>query len=270
MNSNLNTKSSGAENTGSTSDQKEAEFQMAAQNDTTTPLKRCSKCGNEYPATLEYFYKHPLGKYGLQYYCKACTGEDSKRRAKKYPEKVREGQARRVNNHPDKTREYARRYRERHREKTRESEARYRKEHQKQVCEWRARWAKEHPEKVNESNRRHRARKHNLPVAFTTTQAVAALDYWKRRCAFCGIQLNQLSMFEDIQTHMDHFIPLSDKRPDNPGTVVGNMLPSCADCNRHKNGLDPIEWITGKFGKRKAKRVIERIEAYFEWVRQPK
>jgi hypothetical protein len=36
------------------------------------PLKRCTGCGNEYPATTEFFYKHPAGLHGLRARCKAC------------------------------------------------------------------------------------------------------------------------------------------------------------------------------------------------------
>lgn len=37
-----------------------------------TPTKKCTKCGDEKPATLEYFYKHPSGKSGIASRCKAC------------------------------------------------------------------------------------------------------------------------------------------------------------------------------------------------------
>lgn len=34
--------------------------------------KVCTKCGNEYPATVEYFYGHKRGKDGLRERCKRC------------------------------------------------------------------------------------------------------------------------------------------------------------------------------------------------------
>lgn len=36
------------------------------------PQKRCTKCHNSYPATIEYFYKKERGLYGLFSWCKAC------------------------------------------------------------------------------------------------------------------------------------------------------------------------------------------------------
>lgn len=35
-------------------------------------MKRCTKCKNEYPATLEYFYKDKNGRNGLHSRCKNC------------------------------------------------------------------------------------------------------------------------------------------------------------------------------------------------------
>lgn len=36
------------------------------------PLKRCTKCGNEYPATTEYFHRHNVAKDKLYQQCKIC------------------------------------------------------------------------------------------------------------------------------------------------------------------------------------------------------
>lgn len=36
-------------------------------------LKRCSKCGGEFPATTEYFHAHKGSPDKLNYYCKDCS-----------------------------------------------------------------------------------------------------------------------------------------------------------------------------------------------------
>jgi hypothetical protein len=36
-------------------------------------VKTCTKCNNEYPATTEFWYKHPAGKYGLKSICTVCV-----------------------------------------------------------------------------------------------------------------------------------------------------------------------------------------------------
>ncbi|MDQ7034342.1 MAG: hypothetical protein Q9P01_05755 [Anaerolineae bacterium] len=54
---------------------------------------------------------------------------------------------------------------------------------------------------------------------------------------------------------------------DCPGTVVENMICLCSSCNLSKNATLPDEWLNRKYGKRKAKQILERIEDYFDWVR---
>ena len=36
-------------------------------------MKKCTKCHNEHPATLEYWHKRSYSKDGLHYYCKTCS-----------------------------------------------------------------------------------------------------------------------------------------------------------------------------------------------------
>ena len=55
--------------------------------------KTCTKCGTEFPATLEYFYKNTSGKYGVTPRCKSCVNIDNKlnheKRLKADPERIR-------------------------------------------------------------------------------------------------------------------------------------------------------------------------------------
>ncbi len=50
-----------------------------------TPLKRCTKCGEEKPATTEYFHKRNSAPIGLKSRCKACCklDYDPERRSQK-------------------------------------------------------------------------------------------------------------------------------------------------------------------------------------------
>lgn len=49
--------------------------------------KICTKCNKELPATNEYFFKHKLGKYGLESQCKKCV---KMRRMKRYKNTIYE------------------------------------------------------------------------------------------------------------------------------------------------------------------------------------
>jgi hypothetical protein len=42
----------------------------------STVRKRCTKCEAQLPATLEFFGKHPAGRYGLQPRCRQCRKVD--------------------------------------------------------------------------------------------------------------------------------------------------------------------------------------------------
>ena len=46
-------------------------------------LKKCSKCGEEFPATNEYFHKHNGCKDGLNSVCKICRSENAKKKNRK-------------------------------------------------------------------------------------------------------------------------------------------------------------------------------------------
>lgn len=102
---------------------------------------------------------------------------------------------------------------------------------------------------------------------FSRKQKRFALEYFNNCCAVCGHQL--LDLFGDTKLHFDHWIPLSD--PATPGTVVTNMIPLCGGkggCNNSKHARDPREWLTARYGKRRAQAIIDRIEAYFAIVGQ--
>jgi len=41
--------------------------------------KKCSKCNEEKPATLEFFKRKIRGKYGLHYHCRPCMNSERRR-----------------------------------------------------------------------------------------------------------------------------------------------------------------------------------------------
>jgi len=189
----------------------------------TPPLRKCTKCGVEFPATAEYFCRNKSKKNRLNSECKTCASENARRWAQANPEKHRENARRWAQANPEKAR---RRY---------------------QV----------NPEKVRENVRRRRSRKHSLPHTFTVETWEACLNYFHGCCAYCGAQRDFWSPL-----HQDHYIPLT--TPDCPGTIPTNIVPACRTCNSSKKDANPLEWLTRKFGKRQAKVIAARIQAYFD------
>lgn len=80
--------------------------------DNTTPLKICTKCSNEYPATPEFWYSNPNYKYGLCSICKPCKRDYSRAWKRANPEKRAAARRRYYERYPEKRREADRRQRE--------------------------------------------------------------------------------------------------------------------------------------------------------------
>ena len=73
----------------------------------TNETKQCTKCGEEKPRTLEYFYKNGNG---LRPDCKVCKNKEKQIWKKQNPDKVREQKKRWKKQNPDKVREEKRRW----------------------------------------------------------------------------------------------------------------------------------------------------------------
>lgn len=121
------------------------------------------------------------------------------------------------------------------------------------------------PHNHQASHQRRRARKLNLPDSWTNTHWLLCLDYWHNTCAVCGGQLRDL--FGDIKPNADHWVPLNYRGADNPGTVPGNMICLCSSCNCSKQHKMPERWLTQRYGVRKAKAIMQRIQDYFDWIK---
>lgn len=47
--------------------------------------KKCTSCGESYPATNEYFHKHRYAKDGLSWKCKSCGNQQTRAFRNKKP-----------------------------------------------------------------------------------------------------------------------------------------------------------------------------------------
>lgn len=216
--------------------------------DCTIPLKRCTKCGVEYPATPEYFRCKRNKKDGLEYRCKTCAKQD----------------------YQDSGSEYQRQWRERHPE----YHAQYFKKNQETISR-RTRitskaWRLSNPEQVRDYYKKNliasrakthlrKARKRGLVSTFTRSQWHACLEYFHHTCAYCGAQQDFWHVLEQ-----DHYMPLSA----GGGYTADNIIPACKSCNSSKGDSPVNEWLNRVHGKRKAKDIITRITEYFEWCKE--
>lgn len=214
--------------------------------DSTIPLKRCNQCGETKP--LEEFYSNKDAKDGRRSPCKACEAESDRRyRAENSEERA----------------EYQRLYRAANPEKVAEYQRRYRAENPEKIAEGKHRWCAANPDALRANGQRRRARKQGLPDTFTAQDWQRCLDYFNGCCAACGRQLKDL--FSTHTAAADHWIPLNS--PDCPGTIPTNMVCLChgkGGCNTSKQDTPAAEWLTEKYGTKKAVQILARIQAYFD------
>ena len=100
--------------------------------DSITPLKKCTKCGEEKPATREYFTcgkKHDI----LGAVCKACAAKKMREYRKKNPDADKKAQKRWRTKNRGHLREYQRKFYATHCTAYREYQRRWRFEHRETV-----------------------------------------------------------------------------------------------------------------------------------------
>jgi hypothetical protein len=157
---------------------------------------------------------------------------------------------------------YRAQWRAEHRQKERETQAAWNAEHPGSAQERQLRYRLNNPGRKAFIEAKRRARKMALPDTWTRDERLFMLHYWGHACAICGAQEGFWWTLAN-----DHWIPLAS--PQCPGTMATNMLPLCdgkTGCNTSKNAADPTQWLTEKYGPRKAAKILKTIATYFATV----
>jgi len=258
----------------------------------TVASKRCSTCKET--KAVSAFSRGSRAKDGLRSQCKECVREASRVYYAANSEKLNEkkrvyhaanseklNEKKRVYHaaNSDKEREKSRVYQAANSEKLNEKSRVYRAANPEKAREAVRVWRAANPEKVRERERvyraanpekvrvysqRRRARKANLPNTLTTAEWQYAIDYFYGYCAVCGRPPKDL--FKTRRVNADHWIPLTK----GGGTTADNIVPLCSGedgCNNSKHNAMPEVWLAQQFGKRKARVILQRINAYFELVK---
>lgn len=216
------------------------------------PTKKCPHCSTELPNTKDFFYTAGKreGEVCLNGYCKTCCRAIGREKSKT-PEsrkKARELYAKNPEHHRDVKRKERDKNRDAINARNRANRA-------------------INPTKNRLRNHIRRTAEHNLLHDFTAQDWEYALKYFHNRCAVCEQQL--MDLFGERMVSMDHWIPVTSS--DCPGTIPSNMIPLCmgkGGCNNSKNNTAPAKWLISRFGKRKANKIEQRINQFFETVRK--
>lgn len=223
-------------------------YRRSVMSDHTTPTKRCNDCGNEFPATTEFWHRNRASRDGLCNACKACYTARSRRSYASHLERRRA-----IN------RGKANRFRARNPERARELQRQSERKNPQKYTAIKVRWQRNNPDKVKATNQKRLAKAKSLPARFTADDWRSCLIWWHGQCAYCGITGNP-----DNPITADHFIPLND--PDCPGTVPENLVPACRKCNGSKQDRDPVEWLTERTDEAERLEILGRIAAYFDLI----
>lgn len=210
-----------------------------------TPLKKCTKCGNEYPDTLEFFAvkrRRKDGSAALDAQCRSCYNDKKKAARERNPEPYKAIKQRYRMNHPDADKVYQ----QNNREKSAKRQAAYRKRHPERVRTQHKEYCRKYPDKIRKidrdwyNNNRDRAiqyvknkyaRRKGASGTHTVAEIRELLEWQDYKCFYCGADLHN-------GHSEDHYIPLSSEIKDNS---VHNIYLACKSCNSSKN--DRLAWI---------------------------
>lgn len=189
------------------------------------PQKKCTKCGQEKPATLDFFNADKRGRNGISPCCKLCINAYFRDYRQNNPEfRMREIQQQRVYMQLPEVRK---KIKQQKHEKRQNPE--YREREKQTARDWM------NTERGRSLKRATYERRRAKLLGAEGTYAASDIDLQYRsqkgKCWHCGQELNG-------KFHVDHLIPLDKDGSNWPN----NLVCSCAFCNRSKGAKLTQEW----------------------------
>jgi hypothetical protein len=155
-----------------------------------------------------------------------------KQQRQENPKKYRADDKRRRMENPEKYRARSRNYYLKNADELCRKTSLYQQKNKAKVNQYKSAWAKRNRDRVRVILTNNRARRRGAKGKFTKAQLTAKYSFHGWMCYLCGIGLTS----ETVQP--DHRKPIS-----RGGTNwIANIAPSCARCNRRKNGRTEIEY----------------------------
>jgi HD-GYP domain-containing protein (c-di-GMP phosphodiesterase class II) len=203
----------------------------------SAPLRRCTKCSQYFPATLQFFYFQKYGKYQLTSHCKACMRKhgneayraDPRNKYKPYVstpkrrEQMRLVEARKRAANRDEYNAKARDRRKQNREKVNaQARERYKNNPEKKRRGGKE-WRLAHPDSVKYNRKIRRDRKRNAIGYYRAADIRLLYKTQNGKCWWCNEKLPE-------HYHIDHRVPLSKSGTNWPE----NLCLACPKCNRSK------------------------------------
>lgn len=223
--------------------------------DDSIPLKHCSLCNRDFPATTDYFHRR---LDGLHSRCKTCRTQQTKEEHTRPETRARDNARSRAwqETHKDDERERNKAYRESHKEQLKayrqanreyisERRKRYYQAHAVEFREYSKTYSKAHPLKNRLATHKRRIWRKTAPGILTTQQIQEKLKAQRYRCyyAACGHAKFQRVNGQYVY-HLEHTIPLS-RTEAAPRHDINYVVLACPFCNMSKKDKLPSEWPQG-------------------------
>jgi 5-methylcytosine-specific restriction endonuclease McrA len=192
--------------------------------------KRCTKCEREFPATIEYFHRHPKAQYGLQTRCKECAKQIAAEYHRNNREKVNARRHQYRLDHLEYERERDRQRNIDDRIKRRAQHQQYYREHADHIKAYIKQWQQENPEKIRAHRHRRRAQRANSDKHFTSDDIELQRKGQADNCWWCGKPMGK-------DWTVDHVVPLAKGGTNWPE----NIVLAHKSCNSSKGTKTPGE-----------------------------
>lgn len=200
-----------------------------------TPVKRCTKCNRELPATTEYFHQHKPSVDNLHPRCKDCANASRKQSYQRHRDTIIEKNLDYYETHREEQRERQRDYRKRNKQTIRQTRQQWCDKNREQMREYHRAYNKEWRDKnrgklrivwrLNQFLRR-------VTGQITEQDVERQYDMQEGLCYWCSNPVGE-------KYHIDHFIPMSR----NGKNVPENIVIACSTCNWSKGKKLPYtEW----------------------------
>lgn len=181
-----------------------------------TLIVACKKCGEEKPATSEFFYPRSKKNPILDTTCKECRNKGGRARYRANVEAIKAHKKMYREQHKERDLPRILQWRRDNVEKARDNERKSRERHREERREWNRRYRKENPDKT-----RHYVDRRSQQVIYTKEAREYITTIFKDPCVYCG----------RVAGTVDHIDPVSLGGSND----WDNLASACRACNSMKN-----------------------------------
>lgn len=268
--------------------------------------KICSKCGEEKPATTEYFGKRRDSKDGLRGQCKDCRREYNQGHFKQHSEEIKEYQKQYYKENKEEIKErqkqwrqenkkyikeYIKQWSQENKEKIKERQKQYREENEEKIKEYQKQWYKENKEEIKEYMKQYRQENKEYRKQYRKENIDRFRQYKQKRRTIKKrlphtLTIKQWQQIKDDfnnecaycgmteEEHRKRFNEQLHQEHFIPLFKGGeythnNIIPACRSCNSSKQDTDFFEWYPTyeHYNKEREQFILEYL-GYIEDTQQ--